>query len=113
MEYHKEKRTGPWLSVPQFGHWDQKGVYPDYSMDFSKIRENRKQNKKDLSRASFGNENDLIFSTKSDANSVYFPNSNDHHYHQNQSSTDKLSTIHPLGLWPFHVPCVNAGCVVH
>ncbi|MCE2055205.1 hypothetical protein HAX54_042177 [Datura stramonium] len=85
MEYHKEKKTGPWLSVPQFGHWDQKGVYPDYSMDFSKIRENRKQNKKDLSRASLGNENDFIFSTKRDASSVYSAHSNDHHYHQNQS----------------------------
>lgn len=82
-----QKKNGPWLSVPQFGHWDQKGVYPDYSMDFSKIRENRKQNKKDLSRASFGNENDLIFSTKSDANE------NDHHYHQNQSTTVRFITI--------------------
>ncbi|CAN4090052.1 unnamed protein product [Withania somnifera] len=85
MEYNKEKKTGPWLSVPQFGHWDQKGVYPDYSMDFSKIRENRKQNKKDLSRASFGNENELIFSTKKDANSVYSPHSNDQQYHKNQN----------------------------
>ncbi|KAM3280994.1 hypothetical protein P3S67_028014 [Capsicum chacoense] len=84
MEYHKEKKSGPWLSVPQFGHWDQKGVYPDYSMDFSKIRENRKQNK-DISRASFGNENELIFSTKKDENSVYSPHSNHHCYHKNQS----------------------------
>ncbi|KAK4371403.1 hypothetical protein RND71_010878 [Anisodus tanguticus] len=87
MEYNKEKKNGPWLSVPQFGQWDQKGVFPDYSMDFSKIRENRKQNKNDLSRASLGNENELIFSTKRDASSVYSAHSNDHHYHQNKSPT--------------------------
>ncbi|CAN4106794.1 unnamed protein product [Withania somnifera] len=85
MEYQKAKKTGPWISVPQFGHWDQKGVYPDYSMDFSKIRENRKQNKKDLLRANFRNENGLIFSNKRDANSVYSPHANDSLYHQNQS----------------------------
>ncbi|XP_019241531.1 PREDICTED: uncharacterized protein LOC109221508 [Nicotiana attenuata] len=86
MEYSKEK-TGAWLSVPQFGNWDQKGAFPDYSMDFSKIRENRKQNKKDLSRASLGNEKELIFTTKKDVNSGYSPHSNDHHYHQNRCPT--------------------------
>ncbi|CAA6665131.1 unnamed protein product [Spirodela intermedia] len=52
---------GGWLSVPAFGDWDQKqdGV-PDYSIDFSKIREMRKQNKKDLSRLSVGNDDELI-----------------------------------------------------
>ncbi|XP_058084385.1 uncharacterized protein LOC131231966 isoform X2 [Magnolia sinica] len=57
-----------WLSVPQFGDWDQKHGVPDYSMDFSKIREMRKQNKKDFSRASLGNEEELI--------------SNQHHQHE-------------------------------
>ncbi|CAN1345026.1 hypothetical protein LINPERPRIM_LOCUS40229 [Linum perenne] len=57
MEDHKEQRNAPWLSVPQFGDWDQKGPLPDYSMDFSKIREMRKQNK---TRASLGNEEELI-----------------------------------------------------
>ncbi|XP_019097624.1 PREDICTED: uncharacterized protein LOC104772184 [Camelina sativa] len=33
---------------------------PDYSMDFTKIREMRKQNKRDPSRASLGNEDELI-----------------------------------------------------
>ncbi|XP_010547632.1 PREDICTED: uncharacterized protein LOC104819311 [Tarenaya hassleriana] len=61
MEDHKEKNaSAPWLSVPQFGDWDQKGALPDYSMDFSKIREMRKQNKRDPSRASLGNEDELI-----------------------------------------------------
>ncbi|XP_059309005.1 uncharacterized protein LOC132060125 [Lycium ferocissimum] len=87
MEYSKKKKSGPWLSVPQFGHWDQKGVFPDYSMDFSQIRENRKQNKNDLSRASLGNENELIFSTKKDTNAAYSAPSNDHHYYKNQSPT--------------------------
>ncbi len=59
MEDRKEK-TAPWLSVPQFGDWDQKGELPDYSLDFSKIREMRKQNKRDVSRASLGNEEDFI-----------------------------------------------------
>ncbi|KAL0395578.1 UNVERIFIED_CONTAM: hypothetical protein Scaly_0006200 [Sesamum calycinum] len=53
MEDRKVRNT-QWLSVPQFGDWDQKGVLPDYSMDFSKIREMRKQNKRDPSRASLG-----------------------------------------------------------
>ncbi|RVW55148.1 hypothetical protein CK203_066990 [Vitis vinifera] len=59
MEDRKEK-AAPWLSVPQFGDWDQKGQVPDYSLDFSKIREMRKQNKRDVSRASLGNEEELV-----------------------------------------------------
>ena len=59
MEQSKEKNA-PWLSVPQFGDWDQKGGVPDYSLDFSKIREMRKQNKTNLSRASLGNEEELV-----------------------------------------------------
>jgi len=49
-----------WMTVPAFGDWDMKnGALPDYSMDFSKIREMRKQNKKELSRASLGGHEDL------------------------------------------------------
>ncbi|KAJ1298603.1 hypothetical protein BS78_01G466400 [Paspalum vaginatum] len=49
-----------WMTVPAFGDWDMKnGALPDYSMDFSKIREMRKQNKKELSRASIGGDDDL------------------------------------------------------
>jgi len=61
MSLFLQKNT-PWLSVPQFGDWDQKGggTMPDYSMDFTKIREMRKQNKRDPSRASLGNEEELI-----------------------------------------------------
>lgn len=61
MLFFLQKNT-PWLSVPQFGDWDQKGggTIPDYSMDFTKIREMRKQNKRDPSRASLGNEEELI-----------------------------------------------------
>ncbi|XP_077214214.1 uncharacterized protein LOC143849050 [Tasmannia lanceolata] len=57
MDDRKEKNS--WMSVPQFGDWDQKHDMPDYSMDFSKIREMRKQNKKDFSRASLGNEEEF------------------------------------------------------
>ncbi|XP_010462651.1 PREDICTED: uncharacterized protein LOC104743239 [Camelina sativa] len=61
MEDRKENKNSPWLSVPQFGDWDQKGgPIPDYSMDFSKIREMRKLNKRDASRASLGNDEELI-----------------------------------------------------
>lgn len=84
------QKNAPWLSVPQFGDWDQKGQVPDYSLDFSKIRENRKQNKRDVSRASLGNEEELIASTtttttNTDASTT---NSDDqhHHYHQGQHS---------------------------
>ncbi|KAG6605291.1 hypothetical protein SDJN02_02046 [Cucurbita argyrosperma subsp. argyrosperma] len=62
MEDRKEK-VAPWLSVPQFGDWEQKREVPDYSVDFSKIRENRKQHKRDLSRASIGNEEQLMASS--------------------------------------------------
>ncbi|XP_062216677.1 uncharacterized protein LOC133916832 isoform X2 [Phragmites australis] len=49
-----------WMTVPAFGDWGMKnGALPDYSMDFSKIREMRKQNKKELSRASLGGEDAL------------------------------------------------------
>lgn len=75
--------------MPQFGDWDQKGPLPDYSMDFSKIREMRKQNKRDPSRASLGNEEELIPSTTRDANVPH----NDHRdYHQNNSPTVYAST---------------------
>ncbi|KZV30191.1 hypothetical protein F511_37709 [Dorcoceras hygrometricum] len=69
MEDRKEK-IAPWLSVPQFGDWDQKGELPDYSMDFTKIREMRKQNKRDPSRASLGNEEDLVSSATTNSNSA-------------------------------------------
>ncbi|KAG2410557.1 uncharacterized protein HKW66_Vig0012220 [Vigna angularis] len=61
-------KNGTWLSVPQFGDWDQKGQVPDYSLDFSKIRETRKQNKTNISRASLGNEEEFDDSTSSSAN---------------------------------------------
>ncbi|KAL6867774.1 hypothetical protein ACP4OV_015798 [Aristida adscensionis] len=67
MENLKQQQRGQdaaggngWMTVPAFGDWDMKnGALPDYSMDFSKIREMRKQNKKELSRASLGGDDDL------------------------------------------------------
>ncbi|CAL9750022.1 unnamed protein product [Musa acuminata subsp. burmannicoides] len=47
-----------WMAVPAFGEWDMKNGVPDYSMDFTKIREMRKQNKHP-SRASLGNDDEL------------------------------------------------------
>ncbi|KAI3462005.1 hypothetical protein Pfo_018668 [Paulownia fortunei] len=89
MEDRKE-RNAPWLSVPQFGDWDQKGALPDYSMDFSKIREMRKQNKRDPSRASLGNEEELISTTTRDSNSAH---NDQHDYHQNHSPTQARRSI--------------------
>ncbi|XP_075483166.1 uncharacterized protein LOC142523303 [Primulina tabacum] len=79
MEDRKEKNA-PWLSVPQFGDWDQKGELPDYSMDFTKIREMRKQNKREPSRASLGNEEELVSSTTTNSNSAQH-NQDYHHDH--------------------------------
>jgi hypothetical protein len=48
------------MTVPAFGDWDMKnGALPYYSMDLSKIREMRKQKKKELFRASLGSDKDL------------------------------------------------------
>lgn len=70
--------------MPQFGDWDLKGQVPDYSMDFSKIREMRKQNKRDVSRASLGNEEELISSTTTKPTTTH----NVHHnYNQDHSPT--------------------------
>ncbi|ESR41258.1 AvrRpt-cleavage domain-containing protein [Citrus sinensis] len=82
MEDRKEKNA-PWLSVPQFGDWDQKGQVPDYSLDFSKIREMRKQNKRDVSRASLGNEEDFINPTAPSNNKAHNNQDDEqHHFHQ-------------------------------
>ena len=75
--------------MPQFGDWDQKGVVPDYSLDFSKIREMRKQNKTNVSRASLGNEEELMASTTSSTNTGHSEHQHPH-YHQTNSPTVRL-----------------------
>ncbi|XP_015074986.1 uncharacterized protein LOC107018909 isoform X1 [Solanum pennellii] len=94
MEDHKEQKAAPWLSVPQFGDWDQKGALPDYSMDFSKIRENRKQNK---SRASLGNEEDFNSISNTSNNNVnntsHSTQNNDQTYHHKHSTTHTRKSI--------------------
>ncbi|WOG82144.1 hypothetical protein DCAR_0101306 [Daucus carota subsp. sativus] len=88
MEDQKQKYE-PWLSVPQFGDWDSKEQVPDYSLDFSKIREMRKQNKRDVSRASLGNEEELISpSTSSTKPSKVDPV---HDWSQDHSATRRRS----------------------
>ncbi|CAK7337950.1 unnamed protein product [Dovyalis caffra] len=82
MEDRKDQKNAPWLSVPQFGDWDQKGELPDYSLDFSKIREMRKQNKRDVSRASLGNEEELINPTAATAKTAQNHDHHHPHYHQ-------------------------------
>ncbi|KAL1820345.1 hypothetical protein DCAR_0416676 [Daucus carota subsp. sativus] len=87
MADHKDKNA-PWLSVPQFGDWDLKGQVPDYSMDFSKIREMRKQNKRDVSRASLGNEEELISSATKPSSGHQTIH---HNYNQDHSPTMRRS----------------------
>ncbi|KAL4203390.1 hypothetical protein AMTRI_Chr01g103750 [Amborella trichopoda] len=59
MDNRKEKDG--WMSVPQFGGWEHKaGGAVDYSMVFTRARENRKQIKTDVNRASIGNEEELM-----------------------------------------------------
>lgn len=86
------QKNAPWLSVPQFGDWDQKGPLPDYSMDFSKIREMRKQNKTNISRASLGNEEELTASTTSSSINTGHTEPQQHsNYHQANSPTTRRS----------------------
>ncbi|RLN43189.1 uncharacterized protein C2845_PM01G44880 [Panicum miliaceum] len=77
MENRKEEQQGAaagWMTVPAFGDWDVKnGAVPDYSMDFSKIREMRKQNKRELSRASLGGDEDLLQAQQSKAQAAAQP----------------------------------------
>jgi hypothetical protein len=73
------------MTVPTFGDWDMKnGPVPDYSMDFSKIREMRKQNKRELSRASLGGDDDLLAQQQKaaqaqSAKADFAPAADDHH----------------------------------
>ncbi|KAG5110149.1 hypothetical protein JHK82_039372 [Glycine max] len=87
MEQSKEKNT-TWLLVPQFRDWDQKGQVPDYSFDFSKIREMRKQNNTNISRASLGNEEKLMASSTTSNTSTIHSDDHQHpYYHQTNSPT--------------------------
>ncbi|KAF4400583.1 hypothetical protein G4B88_023376 [Cannabis sativa] len=59
---------------------------PDYSLDFSKIREMRKQNKRDVSRASIGNEEELIAPTTTTSTNTSHSDHHHPHYHENPHS---------------------------
>ncbi|KAL5720249.1 hypothetical protein ACHQM5_012930 [Ranunculus cassubicifolius] len=74
-----------------------KGGVPDYSMDFSKIREMRKQNKRDPSRASLGNEEEFV--NKPQNNQVHQQPHHHHHLHHEDhhemfSPSPFVSVIH-------------------
>ncbi|KAK7369411.1 hypothetical protein VNO80_11448 [Phaseolus coccineus] len=92
MDRRKEK-NGTWLSVPQFGDWEQKGQVPDYSLDFSKIRETRKQNKTNISRASLGNEEEFVDSTSSSVNTGHSSEHSQPQYHQSVPPTARKSFL--------------------
>ncbi|XP_059315354.1 uncharacterized protein LOC132065818 [Lycium ferocissimum] len=54
-------KTG-WLSVPQFGEWEQKTPSEtNYSVVFSQARANRKKHKSDVTHRSYDFEQDLLF----------------------------------------------------
>lgn len=88
------------MSVPQFGAWDGNGNLPDYSMDFSKIRESRKQNKKDISRASIGNEEEL-------ANPDQHDRKNDQKYHDHHHQQPQQQVELPMHDAPNNSPSVR------
>lgn len=48
------------MSVPQFGGWDQTGGAPDYSMVFSRARENRKQHRFEIVRPTLDDDEKFI-----------------------------------------------------
>ncbi|KAL4295568.1 hypothetical protein GQ457_12G026480 [Hibiscus cannabinus] len=57
---HQTENNIEWLSIPQFGGWDQKDPSAlDYSMIFTRARATRKQYKSDV-RRSIGNERDFM-----------------------------------------------------
>lgn len=71
--------------MPQFGDWDEKGQVPDYSLDFSKIRETRKHNKSNISRASLGNEQDFNMDSTSTTTTAQQQQQHLPPYHQTHS----------------------------
>ncbi|ONK63619.1 uncharacterized protein A4U43_C07F17150 [Asparagus officinalis] len=66
------KEQAAFMAVPRFGGWDQKsgGAMENYTMVFSRARANRKENKSDVKRASFGTEQDFIIPPYSHADQV-------------------------------------------
>ncbi|XP_066382047.1 uncharacterized protein [Miscanthus floridulus] len=118
MENRKEEQQGAavgWMTVPAFGEWDVKnGAVPDYSMDFSKIREMRKQNKRELSRASLGGDEDLL-QQQQQSSKAQPPNSAAPHLEATAavvtSSTGAPSTHPPPGITTEEVqrPADNDG----
>uniref|UniRef100_A0ACD5X3Y5 Uncharacterized protein n=2 Tax=Avena sativa TaxID=4498 RepID=A0ACD5X3Y5_AVESA len=98
MDSRKEEQGGAvgWMTVPTFGDWDMKnGPVPDYSMDFSKIREMRKQNKRELSRASLGGDDELLAQQHKAAQgqsakaAEFTPAADDHHIAHDDSPTGR------------------------
>jgi hypothetical protein len=87
------QKNAPWLSVPQFGEWDQKGPLPDYSMDFSKIREMRKQNKTNASRASLGNEEEFAAPTQKNVKADHSEPQHPHYHKTNSAVVRFCSTL--------------------
>jgi hypothetical protein len=90
-----------WMTVPTFGDWDMKnGPVPDYSMDFSKIREMRKQNKRELSRASLGGDDDLLAQqhkaaqTQAAKAAEFAPAADDHHRPLHTAHDDSPTVSH-------------------
>ncbi|URD78232.1 Cleavage site for pathogenic type III effector avirulence factor Avr [Musa troglodytarum] len=55
MENRLENKD--WMSVPQFGGWDQK---TDYSMVFSRARANKKHHKAGMRPSSLGNAEEFM-----------------------------------------------------
>ncbi|KAK4767197.1 hypothetical protein SAY86_014947 [Trapa natans] len=111
MGDRKENNNGPWLSVPQFGDWDMKGEVPDYSLDFSKIREMRKQNKRDLSRASIGNEEEISAANGAKSKSATVHGDQHDQYQQSHHSPTVRFREHIQNLCLKH-PFLGYACIL-
>lgn len=99
---------GNWMSVPTFGDWDTKnGPMPDYSMDFTKIREMRKQNKKEISRASLGNEEELTSNPRQGGGAHRGNDGNLHHRDVDSRGSDEMDHRGPLHHVGDHSPTVS------
>lgn len=67
------QKTG-WLSVPQFGEWDQKTPSEtNYSVVFSQARANRRHHKSDLTHRSYDFEQELLCREREQAARVRHP----------------------------------------
>ncbi|KAJ3675530.1 hypothetical protein LUZ60_004572 [Juncus effusus] len=88
------KNGKPWMAVPVFGEWDMRNDIPtDYSIHFTKIRAMRKYNKKVMSWASVGDEEELANQAKQQQQEISVKYAQHYRHH---SSFDDDYNCRPL-----------------